>query len=107
LTKSGVAQNVARFTNFLLFCSKEFFFHKFQRLLRQQRVPCLLLLLLLLLLFSSAPRRFGVVATEYYTGGCRAPPTHNGSNWLKLAENKFTQSDFTTFLVHASFTKFT
>jgi hypothetical protein len=22
---------------------------------------------------------------------------HNGSNWLKLAENKFTQSDFTSF----------
>jgi hypothetical protein len=43
---------------FLLFCSKEFFFHKFQRLLRQQRVPCLLLLLLRLL-FSSAPRRCG------------------------------------------------
>ena len=24
-------------------------------------------------------------------------PTHSGSNWLKPAKNKFTQSDFTSF----------
>ena len=42
-------------------------------------------------------RRRAAAALLVCTGRCSAPPMHSSSNKQKLAENKFTQSDFTSF----------